>query len=140
MRLEPAFLMDVMRVMTGRVVMQEEAAILANRLGSSEELLAWIFLRQHFGDAEPQIAQRLIDLARNNTVRAETRRIETNYPLDLQRINLELESRLKELLDASVSMSSAASKAYDCAVGYSFHAKGAESIRHILAIVQNKQG
>jgi hypothetical protein len=94
MKLDFDFLVDVLKVMDGYFIPRLEAEVLAERLGSTEELFAWILFRKNFGERNKCIKNCIVETAQNNIIKGETRRKETNYPIEERNLLYRIDSGL----------------------------------------------
>lgn len=90
---------EIMSAFLGKTLLKHECEAIAKRLGSSDELFAWLFLRQeHGGDIDASVMTSLRKIATDSIGRAVTRRTQVGFPLRERHAVLELEKRLGKLL------------------------------------------
>ena len=100
MKLNPDFFAEVVRIVNGEIVPPIEATKNAEQLESTEEFFAWLLLRQGLGKEETELANRIVTLARSTAIKAETRRQQSEYPIEQRKALYQLEDILREMLKA----------------------------------------
>lgn len=96
------FIRSIMRILYGKFVLtSREAEALAALLGSREEFLAWLLLRNGLAAKDDAIGHVLRDVATSAIVTSTTRRIESGYPVFERQDMVAMETEMKALLHAT---------------------------------------
>lgn len=109
MNIDSTFIRNIMRIVHGSFVLKiHEAEALRALLGSREEFLAWLLLRNKLAVTYPEIGLALVDVASSSVVTSSTRRKES-APSPYEREDmLKMETAIKTLLEASKASDPAA--------------------------------
>jgi len=111
MKLEPDFFAQIMIILNGKITSSLQATSLASRLETHQELFAWLLLRQNLAEHDAELANQLIQIAKNNITKAESRRPQNEFPLEQQQAYARLEDALREKLNADRNAAAAGQQA-----------------------------
>lgn len=137
--LESNFVIEVIRVLSGNIITQESAIILAERLGSIEELLAWIIFRSEFSFKEPNIIKSLNDIAYSKVVYAEIQREQSGFPIYYHQATSQLDASIFELLTCDYNQSKKNTSASNNLIEYIDKTNCSSELRYNLGIKSTKQ-
>lgn len=93
---------NIMRIVSGKYVLnRSDADALGKLLGSREEFLAWIFLRNKYSELHPEVGHILAEVAASTVATPASRSKESGYPVFEQQDRLAMESAMRSVIEAS---------------------------------------
>ena len=118
MKLDPDFLTEVIGIVQGEITPAAEAVKIAALLDSNQEFLAWLLLRRGVAAADPQLAAQLVKIANTCIVKAESRLLQSEFPLEQQQAYYQLKDALREIITADCNVAEVGERAQQSLVKY----------------------
>lgn len=135
MNFDGAFVHKVMQILHGGFTMtQAEADALSALVGSREEFLAWLLLRDDLAAKHREIGEALLAASASVVVSVSPPRTESGFPIFERNKALAVEAAMKSLIDASESSRRAARGLQEELGALASHQGRMQSIRHTLGL------
>lgn len=139
MNFDATFVHKAMCVVNGGFHMSEaEATKLCALMGSREEFLAWLLLRDNLASKHPEIGEALVAAAGSVVSSAATPRKESGFPIFERKADLAIEAAMKSLIEASESSTKAAKSLNDELDALATYHGRLDLIRYSLGLSEKK--